>query len=433
MKTSITSSLAALVAVTLLLPSCGKTPLDKTPLSEDSPEGMIVVSVSPESGAPTKAAASAVSGASAESAISTLQVFVFYAENNSGLGQSLGGKETDKYITFTGTDGSRSATLTTTTGKKRVYAIANAPRLQNVVSESDLRGRVLTLGDNLLEATGGRLGLTMAGAYGYLSGNAPVNVSSSDVTVLPYTQGSDASITTIPISLHRLSARIELQKIDVDFSGTWLEGLEFTLKEVYLKNIPNSVHATGQNADLLVAEGCWSNRLTPTASPVDGASKDIKPLVYESFGAGLSCNTAAGASTAVNSFFYCYPNPNTTDATAPTWSQRRTRLVIHGVISGTNAALGTDFSTPKDVYYPISIAAPENYIAAGEGETSTTPASSATHSQIVGNHKYVINKVTITSLGKSDDTNDDIFVSGKAKVEVSVQDWNGTTVLNFEM
>ena len=85
------------------------------------------------------------------------------------------------------------------------------------------------------------------------------------------------------------------------------------------------------------------------------------------------------------------------------------------------------------MYYPISIAAPENYIAAGEGETSTTPASSATHSQIVGNHKYVINKVTITSLGKSDDTNDDIIVSGKAKVEVSVQDWNGTTVLNFEM
>ena len=51
----------------------------------------------------------------------------------------------------------------------------------------------------------------------------------------------------------------------------------------------------------------------------------------------------------------------------------------------------------------------------------------------MGNHKYVINRITITSMGKPNDDTDAVIVSGKAQISVSVQDWNGTTILNYDI
>ena len=68
-------------------------------------------------------------------------------------------------------------------------------------------------------------------------------------------------------------------------------------------------------------------------------------------------------------------------------------------------------------------------------QSKSTPATNThpTHISIVGNHKYVINSITITSEGKPDDTNDGVLISGRAKINVSVQDWNGTSVMNYEI
>ena len=415
------------VAALLCIVACQKNVA--TPELQDGEHGLVVVSVNPEYS--TKADGAAVDAEKAESAIRSLQVFVFYGESNAALGQVAYAKETDRYETFTGTASSQNMTLTTTTGKKYVYALVNAPRLTNVTDVTDLKGRVLYLGNNYLAPTTvgseSRLGLVMAGAYGYTSGDAQINVDGSIIEIGAYTQGLDASITSVPINMYRLPARIELQNIKVDFRGTWLEGLNFTVKEIYLKNIPNGVNFTGQNSTLLSDSGYWTNKITREASPVDKSSLNVAPLVYELRASGGTACSVAGVDTPMSSFFYTYPNSNTVDQTADAWSQRRTRLVIHAVISGTNS-LGADFGSGKDYYYPISIAKPEAFVADG----SSTPASSPTHTQIVGNHKYVVNRITITGLGKPNDDNDSVPESGRAKVEVSVQDWNGTTVLNYE-
>ncbi len=420
------------VAMAFALTACNKfsQPAAEEKIAPEVESGMLVVSVNPENGSATKANASAVGSAKAEEAITSLQVFVFYASTNTALGQTANAKETDRYETFTGTDKNRSITLTTTVGSKLIYALANAPRLTNVTTVDDLKSRVLNLGHNYLTAQGdGHIGLIMAGAYGYTATQDQLDITATEKEVAAYTQGG--GVTTIPINLHRLVSRIELQNVTVDFRNTWLEGLNFTVKDVYLKNVPNGVLFAGNFGTLINTEAYWSNRIQHASNPMDNASNSVASLIYEKRdGDGTVCNVA-GNPTSINSYFYTFPNPSDAEpaaATIATWSPRRTVLVIHAQISGKNTALGTDFTTPKDVYYPVYIAAPENYVSAD----STTPASAAYHTQIVANHKYVINNINITMLGNDDDVKPSI-VTGKAQVDVSVLDWNGTTVLGYDI
>ena len=411
-----------LTAAISLLFSCNKNPQPEVN-AEPVPSGTMVISLMPYNGvSDTKVAAAE----GPESNINSLQVFVFYGASNAALGQTSGDRETDKYFSYSDAASTRAETITTTVGEKRIYAIANAPRIGGVSTEADLKAKTLSLGYNTVQ-DGSLKGLVMVGASksttGYESGDAEINVQAENVTIKPYSaQEGSTSLTSVSIKLHRLAARIELQNVKVNFTDTELEGIGFTLKEVYLKNIPNTVLVTGQNSDLLNTETNWSNRIRP-----DGTiAADIKALVYSSL--NLGCNSD-GTQTAVNQYFYCYPNHVTTDVTADTWAPRRTRIVLHGELNGNNS-YGINYSN-KASYYPFSIAAPENFVSSG----SSTPASNthATHMAIVGNHKYVINCITITSEGKPDDTNDAVFVTGKAKINVSVQDWNGTTIMNYDI
>ena len=415
-----------LMAAASLIFSCNKNNLpvegEAQPIAEaeSAQNGMLVVTVAPDNGA-TKADGNSTTETS-ESVISSLQVFVFYGTTNDSLGQTANSLETDAYELFDGTENNRAMTLTTTVGQKYIYALANAPRLRNVTNIDDLKSRVMSLGNNYLTlttvGTEQRRGLVMAGAFGYTSGDAAINIVGTKKDIGAYSQNNNASMTTVPVSLYRLAARIELDNLKVDFRNTNLEGKEFVLKEIYLKNVPNSVRVSGQNADLLGSDATyWTNRITPEASPKDKSGLDVTSLIYEQRASGgTTCNNA-GAETTIKSYFYSYPNPITEDATGDTWSQRRTRLVIHATIGG------------EDSYYPISIADPRNFVTDG----SSTPSSSATHSCIVGNHKYVISKISITSKGYPNDDHDDPIVTGRAHVEVSVQEWNGTTVTNYEI
>ena len=419
-------SIPCLMAATSLFFSCNKSPLPVVEEPEPqaqmqaAPGGMMVISVMPNNGSSdTKVMAAD----DPESNINSLQVFVFYGASDSALGQVEGKRETDKYFTYSDAKSDRAETVTTTIGAKRIYAIANAPRISGVDTETTLKAKTLSLGYNVVE--GGNLkGLVMVGASGYESTDAEINVQAQNVPISAYSaQSGDASVTTVPIKLNRLAARIELQNLKVNFSDTELEGINFTLKEVYLKNVPNTVFLTGQNASLLGTETNWSNRIS-----LDGSlASEIKSLIYSSFNDVLS-NT--GADYTVRQSFYCYPNNTTNDRTDNIWGPRRTRIVIHGELSGSNS-YGVNYSTPKQSYYPFSIAAPENFVTSD----STTPATNThpTHISIVGNHKYVINSITITSEGKPDDTNDGVLISGRAKINVSVQDWNGTSVMNYEI
>lgn len=407
-----------LTAAISLLFSCNKNPQPEVN-AEPVPSGTMVISVMPNNGA-SDTKVTAAEGP--ESNINSLQVFVFYGTANAALGQVEGNRETDKYFSYGDASASRAETITTTIGPKRIYAIANAPRIGSVSTEAELKAKTLSLGYNTVQS-GALKGLVMVGASGYDSTDAQIDVNATNVEVTPYSaQAGNTSLTSVPIKLNRLAARIELQNVKVNFTDTELEGINFTLKETYLKNIPNLVYVTGQNSDLLNTETNWSNRIRPDGS----LAADIKALVYSSL--NTSCNNA-GTETAVNQYFYCYPNNVTTDVTADTWAPRRTRIVLHGELNGSNS-YGINYSN-KPSYYPFSIAAPENFVSSG----SSTPASNThpTHIAIVGNHKYVINCITITGEGKPDDTNDGVLVTGKAKINVSVQDWNGTTIMTYDI
>ena len=402
--------LTSIFAMALGLVACNKS-VQPVAEAEPVPTGSIAIFVEPNNGSSATKMAGDATVTALESNIGSLQVFVFYGASNPALGQVEGNKETDKFYTYTGSADARSEIITTTTGAKRIYVVANAPRILNANTETDLKSRVIGLGANIFTTD---KGMVMVGASGYTSTDAGIDVSATNVTVAPYSaQAGTASITTIPIKLNRLAARIELQNVKVDFRGTDLEGKEMTIKEIYLKNIPNSVHVTGQNADLLSTETNWSNRMTPDGS----LAADIKALVYSNL--NKSDINEAGVDNAINQFFYCYPNNVTTDVIADTWAPRRTRLVLSTLI-------GTQPS-----FYPFAIAAPENFVPSG----SSDPASNTnpSHITIVGNHKYVINRITITSMGKPNDDTDAVIVSGKASINVSVQDWNGTTILNYDI
>lgn len=410
----------SIFALALGLAACNKNQQPEPQNIVKAEKGMLVVTVNPDNGV-TKADGNATTEAS-ESVISSLQVFVFYGASNAALGQAENSLEADAYELYTGTESNRAMTITTTVGQKYIYAVANAPRLRNVTDIDDLKSRVMYLGNNYLTlttvGTEQRRGLVMAGAHGYTSGDAAINVLGVKKEITAYNQSNSSSVTTIPINLYRLAARIELDNIQVDLRNTDLEGKEFILREVYLKNVPNAVRVSGQNADLLGADATnWTNRVTREVSPKDKSGLDVASLIYEQRPSdGTVCNNS-GEETLIRSYFYSYPNPITEDATGDTWSQRRTRLVLHATIGGV------------DNYYPISIADPRNFVSTG----SSTPTTSATHSCIVGNHKYVINKITITSKGYPNDDHDEPLVTGKAQVEVSVQDWNGTTVCQYEI
>ena len=304
--------IASVIALTACFTSCSKTaqPGNGSPDAK-AETGMLVVSVNPDNGSATKADGSQGTVGS-ESAVTSLQVFIFYGANNAALGQTENNLETDAYEVFTGTASSRAKTITTTVGQKYIYAVANAPRLTGVTSIDDLRARILFLGNNYLtETTVGsetRRGLVMTGAYGYTSGDTPINVQSTRKEVTAYTQGNDATMTSVPIGLYRLAARIELDNIQVDFRNTDLEGKTFVVSEIYLKNVPNGVHFSGQNADLLSGDdGYWTNKVTRESSPQDKSGLSVAPLIYEQRnGGGTTCSNT-GSETAINSYFYAGP------------------------------------------------------------------------------------------------------------------------------
>ena len=160
----------SLLAALLSMAACNKTaaPESKEAPAVSAENGMLIVSVVPNDGAKATKADGNASTVTSESAITSLQVFVFHDQTDPALGHTAGNKETDRYQVFDGTDATRTLVLTTTVGMKRVYAVANAPRLTNVTTENDLKSRVLNLGNNYLTATSvgseSRRGLIMAGA-----------------------------------------------------------------------------------------------------------------------------------------------------------------------------------------------------------------------------------------------------------------------------
>ena len=419
MKKSSSSVMAFLLAV-ILLPSCNKERLVlPEPPTIGENEGVVLVSLF-DAAAATR---SSVALSTYEDAIHCAQIFVFSHGENTVLNKSDGQLETDKYFTVTAS-GSTSTTLTVTTGPKRIWAVVNYPqRIDDVTTEAELKAKTSNLSENVFAASSSGGGLVMAGAYGYTSGNNAISITPGNVTVNKYSVGASAQDIAIPG--YRLGASIQLSKVTVNFTNTSLSGKEFRIKEVYLKNVVNKVRLDGTNGDgaAITSQANWSNQVYYNSNLGHDWNQDaagsVASLLYEGLevyeASGQACNVAGTATTVIGGKFYVYPNANTVDNTGgKAWSSgKRTRMVIHATVGG------------ADSYYVLSIADPANYTP-GLNETEKFPS-------IVGNRIYTVNNVNITSIGKPDDLDDDVTETGLISANITVSDWAGTTLLEYNL
>ena len=424
-----------MIALVLGLVACNKTTQPEVTAVPEK-DGMLFVSMSPVNSESTKADASVMTAMQAD--VRSIQVFVFSAENNASLGLVADEIETSKFVsgnTLIGTPTGAMATanpiaLTTYLGKKKVIALVNAPRQENITTLDNLLKRVSNLSENYIIETDvsgiKRDGMVMAGAYGY---NYTATSSGNGIDITPdilevnkkYDKKDDTSIHAIDIPVYRLGARIEVGSVKVNFSDTDLNGKSFTIKDIKLKNVVNSVHFKGGNSDLLDTDTRWTMRLATTGANI-GNYQDYSNVSVadklQDIDLVIDC-PSNNTSTAVNKSYIVYPNPcdDPTDlsgSNASTWSKRRTRLVIHAVIGGT-----------ENSYYSFSIADPANIVGGQDG-------TNGNFSSIVGNRRYIIDNINITMKGKPNDSDDMLPATGRVSATIKVQDWAGETLLTYE-
>lgn len=413
----------SVMTLALGLVACNKNPQPEVDAVPEK-DGMLFVNLSPVNSESTKADESVMTAMEAD--VCSIQVFVFSAETNANMGLAADHIETSKFVSG---NTAGPITLTTYLGKKKIFALVNAPRQENITTITELMNRVSNLSENYLIETPvsdiARKGMVMAGAYGY---NYTATAVGNGIDIEPdvldikkkYDNKDDTSIYGIDIPVYRLGARIELGTVTVDFSDTDLSGKSFTIQDIKLKNVVNSVHFKGGNSDLVDTPDRWTMRMATTGSAgtyLDYSNTSVADKLQDT-GLSIPCPTNNTA-IAVKKSYIVYPNPcdDPSDMSGPnatTWSKRRTRLVIHAVIGGA-----------EDSYYAFSIADPANIVGGQDKQNGN-------FSSIVGNRRYVIDNIKITMKGKPNDNNDMLPATGRVSATVSVQDWGGQTLLTYE-
>lgn len=220
-----------------------------------------------------------------EDKINDLQVFVFRPDGT-----------LDAYASGSGT----FMNLDCTAGDKKFIALANAPDMSGVASESALQAARSELDENSLE------GFVMSGS---------VSETISEIS------------EEVEISVTRLVARISVQKITNALSAPAYSDTDIKLTGIYLSNVAGDRQYLSSGTTTL-----WLNRL--------GAQTDVPSLLHSG---GISYNIENGSSYPTAHYFYCYPNSTAQDSDDEIWSPRYTRLVIVTEIGG------------KTYYYPVSI------------------------------------------------------------------------------
>lgn len=135
-----------------------------------------------------------------------------------------------------------------------------------------------------------------------------------------------SSTGSVQIDVYRHISKVELDKISVDFSGTYYAGKQLTVNKIYLTNV--SSEATFEHQPKTVAlNGTWYNKL-------GYASSDLNALLYEV----SSLTIGDGGSNSTPHYFYAYPNSSTADASLDNWpssgSAPCTRLVLECTLDG---------------------------------------------------------------------------------------------------
>ena len=217
-----------------------------------------------------------------ESKVNNLQVYVF----NDG-----------KLEDYRDAGAAMTAQLTATSGQRTVWALVNAPAIQNVTTESELKAKISLLSDNQTDSF----------------------VMSGFVTQELKDGG------TVPVTVKRIVSRVSVKKISTNFQYS-LADETLTIDGIYLINVAaDNVYA----ADGTPSQ--WVNKLGHKDNNYD-------KYLYDNLPSTTVTNKKAYVKEHV---FYPYPNPTQDDTYGATWSPRHTMLVVEVSFQG------------KKGYYPV--------------------------------------------------------------------------------
>ena len=342
----------------------------------DGPTGVISVDLKASEGE-TKA----TSIADGPTDISSVQLFVFTPD---------GKLETSKY--FETYSSSTDLKITAKQGNgKTLYVVINSARL-NFSNISRFENPSSSSIDDLVD----------------LSANTTekvIMVGKNTVDVVEYDPNKSSSPVLSPVTVHlkRLTSKIVLDQICVDFRNTMLEGGTFTLNQVYLVNVvgksPYGVQSIGTGtADTGIPVALptstfntldyWYSKCTLDATKAPA-------ITYDTTIADPTCSVA-GAPKALGLMYLAYPN--SADAYQPSGltlsGPAHTCIVLKATVtSGSNA----DTPINKVTYYTFDLP------------------------KLEANKLYRITKIDITMLGA--DNPGDRVVTGKIDPTIVVDDW----------
>ena len=265
-----------LLAATVLGTAACKKNLDNPSVPSAAVPGgeeTVTLSVSLPLGAPSKASGSATEAN--ETALKSVQVFVFNSSGNLEASQSAS---------------SSSVNLTCTKGAKTIAAVVNGASLGSIKTLAELSGTVSDFSEN------SAAGLVM---YGKIS----------------KTIETDTSVT---LEVARLAAKITIGKITNGIALSQYQSSPIAVNAIYLINVAGDAKFSGDYTPAL-----WLNGQKNSAAADN--------LYYEK---PSSLTIAHNASDASGHYFYCYPNPTSDDSTASEWSARHTRLVVEATVGG---------------------------------------------------------------------------------------------------
>ena len=268
-------SLAAVLAVALLVSSCGADPLPGIPEAEPVSVRLSL------GGTATRASGEAGSG---EGRVARWAVFVF-DRSASGTLVTAGTSASDGPVTVSVAPGV----------EYDIAAVANYPQSfapASVTSLGGLRGTASVLPDN----SGGELVM-----YGSVRAAFTASSPSGEIAV------------------SRLACKIVLGTVTLSMADPYLAALPFRLTAVFPSNVylPGSLGADHTAAEALASgELSWMNRMGD-AGP--GGLRDEVDVPLNQ-----------GGSYTTPHHFHVYPNPipSASDTRADSWSPRCTRLVI---------------------------------------------------------------------------------------------------------
>jgi len=363
-----------------------------------------------------------------EATINTIDLFIFDMEEGS---LSEGMLEAYKKVTVSGTD-ETTIKMNSTTGKKRIYAVANAATNANgggsfelaktVETEEDLLSSISKFSENALSDF-----IMVGSASTVVEGEAKE----------PVLEAGAAAANNITIEVKRLVSRIKIGSIKGDFTAPGLREKDFVVKRIYLMNVAKQAnYVNGSWKDVFgdeqrgtiteapegfkaaVEVGKYYAYAAPTAnsSQPDGfwnwmdhttyqegtpvvLSNDeaVKALTLKEYTAdqGLIYSSdqaktpLEGNTMNLGEYFYAYPN-SSVPATKMEDVDMTTKLVIETQI--------TIDSEPITYYYPLSIP------------------------YLQPNYAYTIGTVTIHRLGSKDPFHP--VSTANCSFTITVQDWD---------